>query len=224
MNDEFAKAITLLANTALDELEQACQQGAVSRTPVSQAHYINTWVTKAIKLQRFPHCVAKTLLFWQQQARSLGKNSELLPTLQRILATYATVFDAQNNLTKVYEPQLQAVLEQLTMADWNVIDQVELARKMKLNSTGQDSLIICAKQYALAFDEAERRLIRPLSLYVRGNVTQLVDLAYQQNLLLFKMSDYKSKVKFHGEYLLFPSNKGSFLPEFPSNASIESNK
>ncbi|MFO6422292.1 DUF2913 family protein [Motilimonas sp. KMU-193] len=216
MNDEFAKAITLVANTALDELEQACQQGAVSRTPVSEAHYINAWVTKAIKAQRFPHCVAKTLLFWQQQARSLGKNANLPQTLNRIISTYAKVLDNQNNLTKVYDSQLQTVLEQLVTDDWNVIDQVELARKMKLNSTGQDSLIICAKQYAHAIEPSEQRLIRPLSLYVRGNVSQLVDLAYQQKLLLFKMSDYKSKVKFHGEYVVFPSNKGDFLPEFPS--------
>ncbi|MCE2570181.1 DUF2913 family protein [Motilimonas eburnea] len=216
MNDDFAKAITLVAETALLELEQACQQGGVSRTPVNEAHYINAWVTKAIKLQRFPHCVAKTLLNWQQQGRSLGKKADILPILKRILATYAHVRDSQHQLVKVYEPQLQTLLEQLTEANWNVIDQVELARKMKLNSNGQDSLIICAKQYADAINETERRLIRPLSLYVRGDVTQLVDLAYQQQLLLFKKTDYKSKVKFHGEYLIFPSNKGDFLPEFPN--------
>ena len=63
--------------------------------------------------------------------------------------------------------------------------------------------------------DQEGILIKPISLYVRGNVQHIIDFAFEQNLLLYKKTDYKSKVKYHGEFVVYPNNDGTFLPEFP---------
>lgn len=64
---------------------------------------------------------------------------------------------------------------------------------------------LCVKQYQQALSESGE-LIKPISLYVRGDVKQLVDMAYKHGLLLFKVTDYKSLVKYHGEYIVYPAN------------------
>ncbi|MCE2595329.1 DUF2913 family protein [Motilimonas cestriensis] len=210
----FAKEIYDLACIALNELEQAHLDGSVSRTPVNQAHYLNAWVTKAIKTQRFAHCVAATLLVWQQQGRSMGKHAQLKQTFEDITRVYGALLSEQGTLAKVYETQIDALFDQLAESDWSLITDSVIERKVKRNSAGMDSLVVCRQQYERAIHAEEKRLIRPLSCYVRGNVQQLISLAGAQNLLLFKVTDYKSKVKYHGEYVIYPSNNGPYLAEF----------
>ncbi|WP_434339250.1 DUF2913 family protein [Motilimonas cestriensis] len=212
----FAKAVYDLASIALNELEQAHLDGSVSRTPVNQTHYLNAWVTKAIKTQRFAHCVAAVLLVWQQQGRSLGKHAQLKQTFENIVRIYGSFLSEQGSLAKVYETQIDALFDQLAEAGWSLITDSVIDRKMKRNSAGMDSLVICRQQYERAIHPEEKRLIRPLSCYIRGNVEQLISLALAENLLLFKVTDYKSKVKYHGEYIIYPSNNGPFLAQFPA--------
>ena len=211
----FAKEIHYLATTALSELEQAHLDGTISRTPVNQAHYLNAWVTKAIKSQRFAHCTASTLMLWQQQGRSMGKNAQLKTTCDQIVQTYGPLLAVQGELAKVYEIQIDALFDALADEDWSLITDSAIEKKVKRNSAGMHSLVVCRQQYERAIHPEEKRLIRPLSCYVRGDVTQLINLAYAQNLLLYKVTDYKSKVKYHGEYVIYPSNNGPFLPQFP---------
>ncbi|WP_413702098.1 DUF2913 family protein [Psychromonas sp. KJ10-10] len=95
-----------------------------------------------------------------------------------------------------------------------------VGKKLNRHSGGANSLIICAEEYSKCFDE-EGILIKPISLYVRGDLPELVEYAFAQNLLLHKMTDYKSKVKYHGEFIIYPNNDGDKLPEFPVEKVIQ---
>ena len=54
-----------------------------------------------------------------------------------------------------------------------------------------------------------------LSCYVRGDSQQFIDMAAALGILVFKTTSYKSKVKFHGEYLIEVNNTLAELPEIP---------
>ena len=95
-----------------------------------------------------------------------------------------------------------------------------VGNKLNRHSGGAASLIICEDEMLSCFDD-QGLLIKPISLYLRGELQVLVEAAFKQNLLLHKMTDYKSKVKYHGEFIIYPNNDGDKLPEFPINEAPE---
>ncbi|MBC7002265.1 DUF2913 family protein [Photobacterium sp. BZF1] len=217
----FYQEIYKVVSQGLQELSDSQQAGKTPKNPVSETLYLNAWVTKVIKQQRYDHVVGKTLVDWQKQARSMGKNAQLKNQFEQIKSCYegipqdgesADTIQA-NNLN---DAQLKALYEQLDEQDWLVTTEYEVNRKVTHHTDGQASLVVCSAQYAAAFDEAGE-MVKPLSLFVRGDIRALIDLAYAQGMLLYKVTDYKSIVKYHGEYKLFPCNAGTHLPELPSN-------
>jgi hypothetical protein len=60
-----------------------------------------------------------------------------------------------------------------------------------------------------------------MSWFVRGNHAQFVEMAMKAGFMVHKVTDYKSNVKYHGEYLVFPNNQGNQLAEIPLNFSAE---
>ena len=54
-----------------------------------------------------------------------------------------------------------------------------------------------------------------MSWFVRGNHADFVEKASQAGYMVHKVTDYKSMVKYHGEYLIFPANEGNQLAEIP---------
>lgn len=211
----FNQEIYKLVSEGLQELAESQQSGKTPQNPVSETHFLSAWVTKAIKQQRFDHCVAKTLVAWQQQARSMGKNARLKQQFEHIRQTYAGIPRDADAVKPTTEQQIQALYRELEQADWLVTTGYEVNRKVTHHTDGQASLVVCAKQYQDAIS-AQGEIIKPISLYIRGDVKHLIDTAYQQGLLLYKVTDYKSKVKYHGEYIVYPHNEGAHLPELPT--------
>ncbi|MCW8327811.1 DUF2913 family protein [Photobacterium sp. SDRW27] len=213
----FYQEIYKLVSEGLQELAESQQSGKTPQNPVSETHFLSAWVTKAIKQQRYEHCMAKTLAAWQQQARSMGKNAQLKQQFEHIHQTFSGIPRDENVAKPITQAQIQSFYQKLEQADWLVTTGYEVSRKVTHHTDGQASLVVCSKQYQDAISE-QGELVKPISLYVRGDVKRLIDTAYQQGLLLYKVTDYKSKVKYHGEYIVYPHNAGSHIPELPTIA------
>jgi len=206
----FPQEMSRLTNSALSELNSS----PTAHNPLSEAHYLGAWVTKAIKRKRFNRIALQTLKNCQSQARSLGENAQLKAQFSSLQRCYGRVLDAEKKLKPVSVVQLEKLNEELKKRQWQVTTEAAVCGKLKIASGGRNSLLLCAEQLKRCFDK-EGILKEALSLYIRGNHQQLTDLAFEQNLLLYKKTDYKSRVKYHGELLIYPDNNGTFLPEFP---------
>jgi len=211
----FGQEIYRLVKLGLTELNESQQTGKTPNNPLSETHFFSAWVTKALKSHRFERCVVVSLTAWQRQARTQGVNAGLKQQFLAIERTYRTILDHQDLCQQVTNNQLEQLLTQLETADWSVITDLAVGRKLTVKSTGQSSLVICNTQIDSVFD-ATGQLTKPLSLYVRGDSQGLIDYCHQHQLLLHKMTDYKSAVKYHGQYIVYPLNNGKDLPCFVS--------
>jgi len=173
-----------------------------------------------MKKKRFDAIVLSTLQGWQRQARSLGKNAGLKRQFAYLEKYYNDVLDEQKNVRAVNKSQLEKLCAVLEEDQWMVNTDLQVGERLNRHSGGKESLIVCVQQMENCFDQ-QGILIRPISLYVRGNPQSIIDFAFAENLLLYKKTDYKSKVKYHGEFIVYPNNDGEFLPEFPENKSAD---
>ena len=216
----FSTEIYKLITTALTELTESQNARRTPHNPLSEAHYLGAWVTNTMKKKRFDSIMAPTLKVWQRQARSLGKNAGLKRQFTYLEKCYSDVLDAQKQVQAVHKNQLEKLYAKLEEDQWLVTTDLPVGEKLNRHSGGKESLIVCAQQMESCFDE-QGLLINPISLYIRGNQQNMIDFAFTQNLLLYKKTDYKSKVKYHGEFVVYPNNDGYSLPEFPENKSSE---
>ncbi|PSW21361.1 DUF2913 domain-containing protein [Photobacterium sanctipauli] len=210
----FYQEIYKVVTEGLSTLSESQAAGKTPRNPVSEAHFMNLWVTKVIKQQAYDHCVAKTLIAWQKQARSMGKNAQLKQLFEHIQSTLSATRNEEGCGKLVAKPQIDTLFEQLEDEDWLLTTEYEINRKVTHHTDGQASLIVCSAKAKEAFSE-QGELIKPLSFFVRGDAKALVNMAFGQGLLLYKVTDYKSIVKYHGEYVVYPGNAGTHLPELP---------
>ena len=211
----FFNEIYNVVNSGLVALQEAQATGKAQKNPVSESIFLSAWVTKVLKQHSFDRCVVKTLQEWQQQSRTMGKNAQLKLHFERLAETYAKVTDEQGQSIAITSAVMTTFYTALEQQDWLVTNEYEVNRKVSHHTDGKASLVVCSAQYAAAIND-EGELVKPLSLYIRGNVQQFIDIAYQHSILLFKITDYKSKVKFHGEYIIYPLNTGIHLPELPT--------
>lgn len=214
----FSQEIYKLIDSALAELAASQESGRTPNNTLSEAHYLGAWVTTTLKNKRFDSTVVPTLKNWQKQARSLGKNAGLKAQFIYLKKCYSQVLDNDKQVQAVNIEQLNRLYAALSAQNWMVNTDLVVGDKLNRHSGGLDSLIVCADKIENSFSE-QGELVKPLSLYVRGNQQTIIDLAFAENLLLYKMTDYKSKVKYHGEYIVYPNNDGSSLPEFPTENS-----
>jgi len=210
----FSQEIHTLLSTALTELEASQTSGRTPKNVLSEAHFLGAWVTTAMKQKRFDGITVPTLKAWQSKARSLGKNAGLKDQFTYLLECYDQVLDENKQVKAITYPQIEALVATLNAEQWMVNTDLVVGAKLNRHSGGAASLIICEHQLETHFDE-EGVLIKPISLYLRGDVQVLVRAAFAENLLLHKITDYKSKVKYHGEFIVYPNNDGDKLPEFP---------
>ncbi|WP_435234406.1 DUF2913 family protein [Psychromonas sp. PT13] len=210
----FSQEIYQLTSLALSELDASQASGRTMRNVLSEAHYLGAWVTTAIKKKRFDSIVLATLQLWQKKARSLGKNAGLKEQFTYLQKCYNRILDEKKESQAINIEQFTALYAALTEQQWLVTTDLEVVDKLNRHSDGKDSLIVCATQIENCFDE-QGVLIKPISLYVRGNQQTVITLAFEQHILLHKQTDYKSKVKYHGEFVVYPHNDGNFLPELP---------
>jgi len=211
----FSIAIHQAVTEALVDLTEAQAKGKIPKNPLSETHFLAAWTTSAIKKKRFDSLLLPTLKGWQRKARSLGKNAGLVDTFTAIKAHYEHVFDDNLSTQPIKKTQVTALCDQLTAEQWMVNTDIAVGEKLNRHSGGQASLIICSEAYRENF--THDLLSKPLSLYIRGDIVQILQIAYEHNLLLHKVTEYKSKVKYHGEYLLFINNDGDFLPEMAAD-------
>jgi len=207
----FSTLIHQVVSQALVDLNEAQSKGKIPKNPLSETHFLAAWTTNAIKKKRFDSDVVPTLIIWQRKARSLGKNAGLVEIFTAIKNNYEHVFDENLKTKPVDKKQISALCETLTEQQWMVNTDLEVGEKLNRHSGGQASMIICSQAFENDFEH--NLLAKPISLYIRGDVTEAVQAAYKQSLLLYKVTDYKSKVKYHGEYVIYPNNDGTFLPE-----------
>lgn len=211
----FYQEIYKLVTDGLNDLTASQQAGKTPKNPLSETHFLSAWVTKMIKQQGYDHCVVDTLVSWQKQARSMGKNAQMKQQFLDIQRVYAGIPREGEVANPVTQAQFVALYDALEQADWIVATEYEVNRKVTHHTDGQGSLVVCAAKAKLAFAE-DGELVKPLSLFVRGDVKQILAEAYKQGLLLYKVTDYKSIVKYHGEYIVYPHNGGTHLPEIPA--------
>ncbi len=210
----YTKEIKHLAQSALDELNEALLQKKIPSTPISEDTFLCRWVAQAMKKQRFSSLVHEDLKRWTQQGRSMGKNAKLKEQLSAIDAFYTHFFPDSDASTPVMKNQFETFVTVLSDENWMVHTEFEINRKVRVISDGQNSFAVCHKALTQAFDD-QNNLIKPLSLYFRGHEDWFIQKAYQEGLLLKKITHYKSIVKYHGEYQLWPNNHLDALAVIP---------
>lgn len=209
--NSFSISIHHVVSTALIDLSEAQAKGKIPRNPLSETHFLGAWTTNAIKKKRFGSDVVPTLQIWQRKARSLGKDAALVSTFNAIKQTYEHVFDSALKTKPVAKDQVIAFCEQLTAQQWMVNTDLEVGEKLNRHSAGKASMVISKTEFDDHFENG--LLAKPVSVYIRGDFPEALQAAFLQALLLYKVTDYKSKVKYHGEYIIYPHNDGEFLPE-----------
>ena len=216
----FSQEIYTLISSALSDLEASQASGRTPKNTLNEAHFLGAWVTTSIKTKRFDSITVPTLKAWQSKARSLGKNAGLKDQFTYLQSCYNQVLDTNKKVQAVNYSQIETLVKQLEDEQWMVNTDLVVGNKLNRHSGGKASLIICEQELLDNFDE-QGILIKPLSLYLRGDLNVLVNYAFEDNLLLHKITDYKSKVKYHGEFIVYPNNDGDKLPEFPTKPVIE---
>jgi hypothetical protein len=213
---EYYLEIQRLVNAALTELSQAHQQGRLVNAPVANHHFLIRWVTKSLKQQRFDRCVVDDLIHWQKQGRSQGSEAALYTVFQRISDYYDVFFStAEQNVQRITDQQIEGFLDAMTALGWEVSTSERLigCGKVQLFTESPNSLALCAEQCESCFDGD--LLTKPMNFFVRGNHPQFVEEAYRSGLMVHQLTAYKSNVKYHGNYLIYPQNKGQQLAEIP---------
>ncbi|WP_195723467.1 DUF2913 family protein [Vibrio furnissii] len=211
---DYYLEIQNVVNTALAELDAEHCSGKLVNAPVANNHFLVHWVTKALKGQRFHRCVVDDLTRWQKAGRSKGNQSELLFTFKRISAYYASFFnDARDNT--ITDKKIEQFLDTMEQDGWEVSTSEPLVNcgKVQIFTDGQNSLALCAAQCESCFEG--ELLTKPMSWFVRGHHAGFVEKAAAAGFMLHKRTDYKSNVKYHGEYLVYPGNMGLQVAEIP---------
>ncbi|EEX41472.1 DUF2913 family protein [Vibrio furnissii] len=211
---DYYLEIQNVVNTALAELDAEHRSGKLVNAPVANNHFLVHWVTKALKGQRFHRCVVDDLTRWQKAGRSKGNQSELLFTFKRISAYYASFFnDARDNT--ITDKKIEQFLDTMEQDGWEVSTSEPLVNcgKVQIFTDGQNSLALCATQCESCFEG--ELLTKPMSWFVRGHHAGFVEKAAAAGFMLHKRTDYKSNVKYHGEYLVYPGNMGLQVAEIP---------
>lgn len=209
---EFSTEIHQVVKTALSELDVEHHSGKLANTPITNTHFLARWIAKALKQQRFSAQVKKNLETWQKQARSQGAKANLVGVFRAIDKLYSQILEA-DSLVPLIDKQIEAFMDQMESLDWDVVNEYEITEKIQIFADSPNSFVLCALECENCFDG--EKLIKPMHFYVRGNHAQFVEQAVLAGFLVHKQTAYKSKVKYHGEYIIFPHNQGSSLAEIP---------
>lgn len=196
----YNQALLDMATQSLAELARTAEQKAGKRTPAQESHFLCTWMADSLKEKRFSRLVMEDLKGWIQQGRTLGAGADLKGLLERIAFQYARAqADSQQLGTR-----LVAMLAELESAGWLVFTDSEVSAKLRLQGQGQSSLVISSREYGEHLVQGE--LVKPLTLYARGDETQLAEAAFRHGLLLSQGNKKTTLVKHHKAYSLVPAN------------------
>ncbi|MPY23165.1 DUF2913 family protein [Shewanella psychropiezotolerans] len=196
----YNQALIEITQAGLAALEERSKSKNVVKTAAAESHFLCNWMVQALKERRFSKLIAKELNQWIRDARSMGAAAQLTSVLQRIEGQYLA---AEQN--QAVGASLNAMLSELKENDWVVILDSEVTTKLKLDSSGQNSLIISNKQYDGHIDGDQ--LTKTITLYVRANEQELAKMAAKHGLLLSQGNKKASLIKHHKAYLICPDNQ-----------------
>ncbi|WP_262110780.1 DUF2913 family protein [Aeromonas sp. Marseille-Q5825] len=197
---DYNQALLDMATQSLAELARTAEQKAGKRTPAQESHFLCTWMADSLKEKRFSRLVMEDLKAWVQLGRTLGAGADLKGLLSRIVCQYGRAMAEPGQLGV----RLATLVAELESAGWLVFTDSELSAKQRLLSQGQSSLVISASEYRSHIEGGE--LVKPLTLYVRGDEKQLAQAAFKQGLLLSQGDKKATLVKHHKAYRLVPGN------------------
>ena len=197
----YNQALFDMASQSLAELARTAAQKSGKRTPAQESHFLCTWMADSLKEKRFSRLVMEDLKAWVQLGRTLGAGADLKGLLERILRQYERAMAEPVQLGG----RLADLLAELEAAGWLVLTTSEVNAKLRLQSGGQSSLIISASEYQGHIEAGE--LVKPLTLYVRGDERVLAEAAFARGLLLSQGNKKTSLVKHHKSYRVMPGNE-----------------
>ncbi|MEF1285000.1 DUF2913 family protein [Vibrio sp. M250220] len=217
---EYTVEIQKLVNAALDDIAREHKAGKLVNGPVANNLYLVRWVTKALKSQQYPRIVVDDLTRWQKSGRSKGNQASLMQTFQRISKFYAQFFPQGQAERVIKDKEIDAFLDAMEQQGWEISTSEPLVNcgKVQIFTEGPNSLALCSEQCDNCFDGEE--LVKPMSWFVRGHHADFVEKASAAGFMVHKVTDYKSNVKYHGEYLIFPANRGNQLAEIPLSLTV----
>ena len=197
--------VLTLALAGLSALTLSASQHKSVRTPAQESHFLCNWMVESLKGKKFSKLVADDLTAWIRQARSQGAGAQLKNLLERIVYQYQTA----NAVTVDFDVRLNAFIAELTEQKWVVITDSVVNEKLKLDSDGQSSLIISAKE--LSDHIKLGKITKAISLYVRGNEDFIATTSLKHGLLLSQGNKKTSLIKHHKNYQLMPKNQHAKL-------------
>ncbi|OOF04778.1 hypothetical protein BZG80_07285 [Salinivibrio sp. MA440] len=216
----YVITIQTVMAAAFDELAAAIDAKKVADAPAAREVFLGRWVAQAVKKQRFHHSVKADLQRWTQRARSAGTQAGLEAEFRHIQQLYTQWFPVDEPASPVQHTQLQQMIDSAREAGWMLHTQTPIDRKVKIVSEGQHSLVVCPEATQAAFN-AEGHLAHPLSIYVRGPEIDVMNWAHQAKLAPTKVTAYKSIVKYHAEYRLWPDNHADCLMVMPRQSMVK---
>lgn len=216
----FTSDIQQVVNQALADMTELHTQGKLANAPVTNNHFLVRWVSKAVKSRSYGQSVSQYLSQWQQMGRSKGSQLGLEREFRRISQFYAQ-FLPQGTGRAVLDSHIESLLDALEALGWctSTSEQLTGVGKVQIFADSPNSIALCSFQCEACFDGDT--LVKPMSLFVRGNHQQFLSHALELGLVLHKQTDYKSNVKYHGEYVIYPNNVGQQLAELPISYQVE---
>ncbi|WP_076407496.1 DUF2913 family protein [Shewanella sp. UCD-KL12] len=196
----YNQAILEIAQAGLAALDERSNGKNVVKTVDAESHFLCNWMVQALKERRFSKLIAKELTQWIRDARSMGAAAQLPSLLQRIEQQYLAAEKSQ-----ALGLSLNTMLTELAELDWVVILDCEVTTKLKLESSGQNSLVISDEQYQGHI--SGEALTKTITMYVRADEQALAKIAAKHGLLLSQGDKKASLVKHHKAYKVFPGNQ-----------------
>jgi hypothetical protein len=198
--ETYNQALLTLALAGIDAINTSASQHKAVRTAAQESHFLCNWMVESLKTKRFSKLMADDLTAWISQARSQGAGAQL----KRLLICIADQYQQANNSTVTTGTGLKNMLAELTAQKWVVITDTDIDAKLKLESDGQSSLVISAKEFNQHI--ADDKIVKPISMYIRGDEKLVARLALEQGILLSPGNKKTSLIKHHKTYVLMPKN------------------
>lgn len=185
----------------------ACSALAQKKPTLAQeSHFLCNWMVEALKNKTFPKCLAKDFTLWIRDARSKGAAANLKGLLQRINYQYGLISASDAKLGQALTKWLDILASE---HDFLIITDTAIEGKLKLDNDGLPSLIISSDEFDSHISNDD--IIKPITLYIRGNEALLATTALAAGLLLSQGDKKSSLIKHHKAYKVAPKNQLSEL-------------
>lgn len=202
----YNQAVLEMALAGLNALTTSAHAKTAKRTAAQESHFLCSWMVESLKEKRFSKLIADDLTAWIRQGRSMGAAANLKNLLERIVHHYQLIetFATAEQVAPIGTRIAEWIVE-LSQQNWLTFTDTDVDTKLKLDSDGQASLIISAAQYVQYIQAGE--VIKPITLFVRGDEKQLAQTALAHGILLSQGNKKTSLVKHHKAYQIYPKNQ-----------------